>query len=571
MPLWRRDIGAAGRLGGQGLHADGITRRVASQNSGSQPYCPGTEARSVRPGSLALTVSVSPGCSLPLVISALLIYAFINVVSMKLNLKDAKYNEDIKEREEIMKQKVIKHTDEGYKLKTHGEKISMDQGPGAMGSKVDIGYLHDDPDYIKRRNESLKYGMNMFISDLIGLRRTLADRRSQKCKEMVYPGNLPTASIIIIFRDEPLSTLMRTVYGVFDTCPSELLEEIILVDDGTVDRSTVIGVQIHVRNMNKAILIRNEKSRGLMMARQQGIERARSGYFIVLDSHIEFNIGWLEPILHRLVQEPNALLTSHVGAIDRESFEYIIGDANTLFLCFEQITINEQWARFSDEFILKRNGSMDPIPFCMVPGMMMAMRKEFFLQLGGFDQGMEVWGSEHIEMSVKTWLCGGRVEMIPCSKIAHLYRMTPWQGIENRSSYLHKNKYRFADVWTDGMTKKIMLDHLNNMKPAVDFGNVSERNRIREQNNCHNYDYFITKIKEISRAVYFPGNPQRYGPIFNKLARKYIDCAVFPGSDIQTLILYPSNTWDNQYFVMTEDGRIKNKYLGSSQIHLDCW
>ncbi|XP_052799403.1 polypeptide N-acetylgalactosaminyltransferase 13-like [Mya arenaria] len=276
----------------------------------------------------------------------------------------------------------------------------MDQGPGAMGSKVDIGYLHDDPDYIKRRNESLKYGMNMFISDLIGLRRTLADRRSQKCKEMVYPGNLPTASIIIIFRDEPLSTLMRTVYGVFDTCPSELLEEIILVDDGTVDRSTVIGVQIHVRNMNKAILIRNEKSRGLMMARQQGIERARSGYFIVLDSHIEFNIGWLEPILHRLVQEPNALLTSHVGAIDRESFEYIIGDANTLFLCFEQITINEQWARFSDEFILKRNGSMDPIPFCMVPGMMMAMRKEFFLQLGGFDQGMEVWGSEHIEIII---------------------------------------------------------------------------------------------------------------------------------------------------------------------------
>ncbi|WAR03469.1 GALT4-like protein [Mya arenaria] len=229
---------------------------------------------------------------------------------------------------------------------------------------------------MKRRNESLKYGMNMFISDLIGFRRTLADKRSQKCRDIVYPNNLPTASIIIIFRDEPLSTLMRTVYG--DTCPSELLEEIILVKNGTVDRSTVIGVQIHVRNMDNVILIRSEKSRGLMMARQQGIERARSVYFIVLDSHIEFNIGWLEPVLNRLVQEPNA---KHL----------MTGDANRLFLSFEQITINEQWARFSDEFILKRNGSVDPIELCMVPGMMMAMHKEFFLQLGGFDPGMEVW------------------------------------------------------------------------------------------------------------------------------------------------------------------------------------
>ena len=50
------------------------------------------------------------------------------------------------------------------------------------------------------------------------------------------------------------------------------------------------------------------------------------------------------------------------------------------------------------------------------------MRKEYFLQLGGFDPGMKVWGTEQIELSVKVWLCGGRVEMIPCSRVVHMFR-----------------------------------------------------------------------------------------------------------------------------------------------------
>ena len=37
----------------------------------------------------------------------------------------------------------------------------------------------------------------------------------------------------------------------------------------------------------------------------------------------------------------------------------------------------------------------------MVQGMFAAMRKGFFMQLGGFDTGMDIWGSEQVELSVK--------------------------------------------------------------------------------------------------------------------------------------------------------------------------
>ena len=33
--------------------------------------------------------------------------------------------------------------------------------------------------------------------------------------------------------------------------------------------------------------------------------------------------------------------------------------------------------------------------------MMIVMRKSWFMQLGGFDPGMKVWGSEQIELSIK--------------------------------------------------------------------------------------------------------------------------------------------------------------------------
>ena len=75
---------------------------------------------------------------------------------------------------------------------------------------------------------------NLMASDRIPLNRSLPDVRRKDCQLRRYDvQRLPTTSIIIVFHNEAWSTLLRTVISAINRSPSQILTEIILVDDAS--------------------------------------------------------------------------------------------------------------------------------------------------------------------------------------------------------------------------------------------------------------------------------------------------------------------------------------------------
>ena len=46
----------------------------------------------------------------------------------------------------------------------------------------------------------------------------------------------------------------------------------------------------------------------------------------------------------------------------------------------------------------------------------------FFLLLIIFNQNIQIWGGENVEISLRMWMCGGEMEIVPCSKVGHVYK-----------------------------------------------------------------------------------------------------------------------------------------------------
>ena len=52
-----------------------------------------------------------------------------------------------------------------------------------------------------------------------------------RCKDVRYLSDLPSASVVVCFYNEAWSVLLRTVHSVIDRSPAHLIHEILLIDD----------------------------------------------------------------------------------------------------------------------------------------------------------------------------------------------------------------------------------------------------------------------------------------------------------------------------------------------------
>mmetsp|Transcript_6817 Transcript_6817/g.25558 ORF Transcript_6817/g.25558 Transcript_6817/m.25558 type:complete len:126 (+) Transcript_6817:201-578(+) len=110
-------------------------------------------------------------------------------------------------------------------------------------------------------------------------------------------------------------------------------------------------------------------------------------------------------------------------------------------------------------------------------GGLFATDRRWFFHFGGFDPEMRLYGGEEFEISVRTWMCGGSIEYVPCSHVGHVFRSPEyWQGQVHvvPGEEIALNKLRNAEVWMDEYKDLVKLASMP-LPPHTPLGDVSAR------------------------------------------------------------------------------------------------
>ncbi|XP_028307170.1 polypeptide N-acetylgalactosaminyltransferase 18a isoform X3 [Gouania willdenowi] len=293
------------------------------------------------------------------------------------------------------------------------------------------------------------YGYNGYLSDRISLTRPIPDLRPDGCRNMSYSSDLPQIGVIFIFVNEALSVLLRSVHTVIQRTPAHLLKEIILVDDHSNSSELKEHLMKFVDETNSQHgqgfikVVRHDKQEGLIRSRVSGWRAASAPVVALFDAHVEFNVGWAEPILQRIKEDRTRVVSPSFDNIKYDTFE------------IEEYPLSAQgfdwelWCRYLNppkSWWLQRNHTA-PIKSPSLIGCFVVDRK-YFDEIGLLDEGMEIYGGENVELGIRVWQCGGSVEVLPCSRIAHIERAhKPYT--ENLTVHVRRNALRVAEVWMD--------------------------------------------------------------------------------------------------------------------------
>lgn len=369
-------------------------------------------------------------------------------------------------------------------------------GPGE-GGKPHI--LRDDQQNDIQQSES-DYGMNMVCSDEISLDRSIPDSRPDECKRWNYPEMLPRTSVIIVFHNEGFSVLMRTVHSVFNRTPPQFLEEILLVDDYSDKENLKEELESYIEKWDgKVRLIRNHERQGLIRTRSRGAREARGEVIVFLDAHCEVNVNWLPPLLAPIAVNSNVMTVPVIDGVDHKTFEYrqVYQEGHLYRGIFEWGMLYKENELPNRESKSRAHSSM-PYRSPTHAGGLFAINRKYFLSLGGYDEGLLVWGGENFELSFKIWQCGGSILWVPCSHVGHVYRgFMPYNfgklAQKKKGPLITINYKRVIETWFDERYKEFFYTR-EPLARLLDHGDITEQLLFKERKRCKSFQWYMDNV-----------------------------------------------------------------------------
>ncbi|WP_428570692.1 glycosyltransferase family 2 protein [Pseudodesulfovibrio sp.] len=248
-------------------------------------------------------------------------------------------------------------------------------------------------------------------------------------------ASTPAASVVIPLFNRVELTAACWESLVAHTGTAEV--EVVFVDNGSADGTAAFLRGVAGSAAPPATVLSNAENQGFAKACNQGARAARGGVVVFLNNDTVVHENWLAPLAAELADHPE---TGVAGA----KLLYPDGTVQHAGVCVNRWNIPYHvflGAAPDDPLVSGRRA------FPMVTGACMAVRREEFLALGGFDEGY-VNGHEDVDLCLRYAEAGLRSVYRPDSVVTHHESQS-----EGRMAHCRANTQRTLDRWLDRLVQ----------------------------------------------------------------------------------------------------------------------
>lgn len=232
----------------------------------------------------------------------------------------------------------------------------------------------------------------------------------------------PLLSVVIPCLDDP--DIASTVRSLRETAPEV---EIVVVNDSSGNWPTLDGCKV----------VHNRRRCGSGPSRHIGSIYATGEWLLHTDSHVRFEKGWYEafqkrvkPLFEGYVTSPQTVFCGTMLALERDLSQHGEYSGATLNLAGRDPGKPEVQQVFQANWKKHANGE----EVGMLMGACSFVSRDWYLSLSPH-RHLRSYGLEEEALSLKTWLSGGRIEMLSGVRVGHIFRGKDARGREIPQPY----------------------------------------------------------------------------------------------------------------------------------------
>ena len=225
--------------------------------------------------------------------------------------------------------------------------------------------------------------------------------------------------------------------------------DILVADDASTDSS----VAELLKRCPDVTVVSHETRRGVSTTKDMGGRTARGEVLVFLDAHCKPQNGAIAHLVSRVRElECKSIVVPAVPALNCDTWENNMGQVGNGYIC-GLVDFECRWINCQE---MRRCGLLYESPALM--GCCVAVGRQLYEELWGFDTGMREWGQEDLDFGLKAWLTGHHIYHDPRAVIGHRFQraftrftVTSESVLANQLRMARKN---FTDnVWLDWMKR----------------------------------------------------------------------------------------------------------------------